>query len=175
MGKERFIDTLKEAGSEVFEFESIEGAFSFCEKFVRERDIKRVLIESNDLFTPLDRKLKNMGVAVLKPDSSGWADAHLGITFCELGISRTGTIVLFIGSENPRAFSLLPPIHIAFLKKGNIVSDLEDALLYLKERKISGSFYFITGPSRTADIEQTLTLGVHGPKELILILFENEN
>jgi L-lactate dehydrogenase complex protein LldG len=170
---ERFIDSLKEAGGEVFEFENLEEAFSFLEKFVKVRDIKRVLIESNEQFTPLDRKLNNIGVTVLKPDSDGWEDANLGITMCEMGISNTGTIVLFSDSENPRSFSLLPPIHIAFLKRENIVSDLRDALHYIGEKNVTGSFFFITGPSRTADIEQTLTLGVHGPRELIVILLEN--
>jgi L-lactate dehydrogenase complex protein LldG len=71
--------------------------------------------------------------------------------------------------------SLLPPVHIAVVRAANIYPTIGDALRMLHgdgSREISRAITFITGPSRTADIELTLTVGVHGPKELYVIVIE---
>ncbi len=92
----------------------------------------------------------------------------LSVTFPILGIADTGTIV----ECNPiRSISLLSPVHLAILNRENIVTDMKSALdklasLYTSETNeivLPPAITFITGPSRTADIEQTLTVGVHGP------------
>ncbi len=92
-----------------------------------------------------------------------------GCTSALLGIAQTGTVVV---SGAMRKISLLPPIHICLLSKSQIVASLQEAFAAVRKEADSHSIVFITGPSRTADIEQTLTLGVHGPHRLIIILME---
>ena len=97
----------------------------------------------------------------------------VGVTAAQAAIAETGTLVLESESERHRLVSLLPPVHIAIIKAEDICLTLGDALRYVRRGGESGTsraITFITGPSRTADIELTLTIGVHGPKELYVIV-----
>jgi L-lactate dehydrogenase complex protein LldG len=113
--------------------------------------------------------------------SSGWADgssprdvqaaAEVGVTGCDAAIAETGSLALLSSAEQPRIASLLPPVHVAIVRR----SDLRATLgAFLDERAAdiarSGCCTFVTGPSRTADIELTLTLGVHGPGKVIVVV-----
>ena len=97
----------------------------------------------------------------------------VGITAADAAISKTGTIVLTSGLGRPSATSLLPDIHIAILHQKDIYPNLSD-VLHLQEIVRSSSITLISGPSRTADIEMTLTIGVHGPKELYVVLLNDD-
>lgn len=103
-------------------------------------------------------------------------EADLGITSADFAIADTGTLVLVSGAEQHRLISLVPPVHLCLLDPGNILPDLASLIKRLRDESFSrqtppGVITFITGSSRTADIELTLTLGVHGPRELhVLIL-----
>ncbi len=103
------------------------------------------------------------------------ATADVGITGVNFAIADTGTLVLLSGPKQPRLTSILPPTHIAILKKEAIVPDIHFLFLKLRETysnydEICSCISFITGPSRTADIELDLTLGVHGPKRAIVVI-----
>ena len=104
------------------------------------------------------------------------ASADIGITGADFAIADTGTLVLLSGPQQPRLTSLLPPVHIAILKKENIVSNIHALFAKLGESygknydELCACISFITGPSRTADIELNLTLGVHGPGRAIVII-----
>lgn len=97
------------------------------------------------------------------------AEADLGLTGAEYAIAASGTIAVAASPQHPRGVSLLPPIHIAIIQEAQILPDLAALAERLRqdypERPPSG-FALITGPSKTADIEQTLSIGVHGPGEL---------
>ena len=98
----------------------------------------------------------------------------VGISNAQAGIAETGTLVLDSAYERHRLVSLVPPVHIAIVKASAIVDTLGEALTWLrKDKEISPAITFITGPSRTADIELTLTVGVHGPKQLYVIIDES--
>ena len=104
-------------------------------------------------------------------------DADVGITTAQLGIAETGTLVLTSDDERHRLVSLLPPLHIAVLPRSRLVDNLEDALAAVARdapADMSRAVTFITGPSRTADIELTLVVGVHGPRQLTVIVLANE-
>jgi L-lactate dehydrogenase complex protein LldG len=88
-----------------------------------------------------------------------------GITGCTCAIADTGSVLLTSGAGQPLSTSLLPEIHIVILRAPQIVANMEEALQMEDVRKAAATV-LITGPSRTADIEMTLTIGVHGPKEL---------
>ena len=97
----------------------------------------------------------------------------VGITSAQAGIAETGTLVLDSSVERNRLVSLVPPIHIAILDASKIFLTLGETLAALQSSaELSPAITFITGPSRTADIELTLTLGVHGPQQLYVIINE---
>ena len=107
------------------------------------------------------------------------AGADLGVTGADLAIAETGTLVVVSGAGRPRSTSLLPACHVAVFDRDTLVDSLLQAGLVLEawhdgpEADWRGAaINFITGPSRTADIELTLTRGVHGPKEVHAVFVE---
>jgi L-lactate dehydrogenase complex protein LldG len=96
----------------------------------------------------------------------------VGITGAFCAIAETGTLMLLSGAETPATTSLLPETHVAVLDPGRIVATMEDAwdLMRKECKQPPRAVNFISGPSRTADIEQTVTLGAHGPYRVLLIL-----
>jgi len=91
-------------------------------------------------------------------------------TFC--AIAETGTLMLLSGSQTPATTSLLPETHVAVLDPRRIVATMEDAwdMMRTEFKQPPRAVNFISGPSRTADIEQTVTLGAHGPYRVLIIL-----
>jgi len=107
------------------------------------------------------------------------AAADLGITGVDLAIAETGTLVVVSGAGRPRSASLLPSCHVAVFDRDVLVASLLQAGLALEAwhdgaapEGRGASINFITGPSRTADIELTLTRGVHGPREVHAVFVE---
>ena len=97
------------------------------------------------------------------------AEAAVGITGALAGIAASGTVVVTAAAGKPLRASLLPKAHFAVLPESKLVADLESALV-LPELKQTSTAVLISGPSRTADIEMTLTIGVHGPEEVVVFL-----
>lgn len=95
---------------------------------------------------------------------------RVGVTKAICGLADTGSILIVDGEGSPLYASLLPEVHIAVLRKSTILPSLENAMSLVRESKAA---VFITGPSRTADIEMTLTIGVHGPGELHVFLVDD--
>jgi len=102
-------------------------------------------------------------------------DDLVGITGAFCAIAETGTLMMLSGVDTPAATSLLPETHIAIVPQSRIVACMEDAwaLLRSEQGKLPRAVNFISGPSRTADIEQTVTLGAHGPYRVHIVLVEN--
>lgn len=96
----------------------------------------------------------------------------VGVTGAFCAVADTGTLMLLSGADTPAATSLLPETHIAVLPVGRIVPFMEDAWRLLREEhgRLPRAVNFVSGPSRTADIEQTVTLGAHGPYRVHIIL-----
>jgi L-lactate dehydrogenase complex protein LldG len=110
-------------------------------------------------------RLKALGVELVSPQAGmrAVAECDLGVTGVDAALPETGTLVLRSSPEKPRVVSLLPRVHLAILRPSALRADLHQAFA---EVKGDGYVVLVTGPSRTADIELTLTLGVHGPKSL---------
>jgi L-lactate dehydrogenase complex protein LldG len=113
---------------------------------------------------------------VVAPGAADVFNFDIGITTAQAAIAETGTLVLDSSQERHRLVSLVPPVHIAIIDAAKIVSTLGEALgvLHNDSNNLSSIVTFVTGPSRTADIELTLTIGVHGPKELYVIINEGD-
>jgi L-lactate dehydrogenase complex protein LldG len=115
-----------------------------------------------------DLEVEELGIA---PSASEVFRFDVGISEAQLGIAETGTLLLDSSRERHRLVSLVPPVHIAIIKATQIVGTLGEALASLRrEEKVSPIVTLVTGPSRTADIELTLAIGVHGPQELFVII-----
>ena len=105
------------------------------------------------------------------PSAADVFSFDIGISGAQAGIAETGTLLLDSSRERHRLVSLVPPVHIAILDASQIVTTLGDALsLMRQDEKVSPIITLVTGPSRTADIELTLAIGVHGPQELFVII-----
>ena len=109
--------------------------------------------------------LNSLGVELVSPnaDKHDMATCDLGVTEADFLLPETGTLVLQSSAGRPRAVSLLPRVHLAIARPEMLRADMHQVFAEAKERHY---LVFITGPSRTADIELTVTLGVHGPRSL---------
>ncbi|MEO6583593.1 MAG: lactate utilization protein [Ferruginibacter sp.] len=158
------------------EFTKLQGKFAYClneenlaqqvQQLLHERNFTNVWCKDSALqallsmhFTPYENL----------------PDCDVAITGCEYLVARTGSMVLSAQAEEGRTGSVYAPIHICIAYTSQLVFDLKDALIKLKEKynnKIPSVVSFASGPSRTADIEKTLVTGVHGPKEVYCFLVE---
>ena len=101
--------------------------------------------------------------------------ADAGITRCEALIARTGSVLLSSALASGRSLSVFPPVHIVVATIDQLVYDIKDGISALTAKygaKLPSYFGLATGPSRTADIEKTLVLGAHGPREVYVFLTE---
>ena len=97
--------------------------------------------------------------------------AEVGLTGCDAAIAETGSLVFRLGKGKSRAIALLPPLHVAVVQPRDFCFSMGEFFQMHAERvAASASCTFVTGPSRTADIELTLTLGVHGPGKLVVLI-----
>lgn len=98
------------------------------------------------------------------------AAADVGISSAEAALAETGTVVVGSGAGKSRLVTLLPPIHIALVPASKLTTDLFTWAAARPQTAPPANTVFISGPSKTADIEQTMAIGVHGPKRFIVIL-----
>lgn len=128
--------------------------------------------------------LRHAGVTAMANVSSGYGDepslraacasAPFGISGADYGLAETGSIVTIAANE-ARLVSLLPPVHIALLSKARMLTGLDEFYtLHPQPARQSASTVFITGPSRSADIEMILVRGVHGPRVIHVIVIDEE-
>ncbi|MDO8589198.1 MAG: LUD domain-containing protein [Armatimonadota bacterium] len=109
-----------------------------------------------------------------------FVEAQMGISGANIAIAETGSLVIVTNEGNSRLVTTLPPIHVAVVGREKLVESLDDANAIIKllarsgtGQKMTAYVSYITGPSRTTDIEKTLALGVHGPKELHIVFVDN--
>lgn len=175
---EQFTKEALNVNSQVYSLTSQDDINSFLFKLVSEKEIPSFAVWESVFLKKLGVKkhLRDQGLKTVTAKSKNRiANAGIGITEADYAIADTGTLVLLTDKNKPRSVSLLPPIHLAVVRKENIMSDINELFAILKhkhdiDKDITSCMTFITGPSRTADIELNLTLGVHGPKELYVIL-----
>lgn len=117
-----------------------------------------------------DMDWKSAGIEVEARPAT--ADDLTGITGAFCGIAETGTLMLLSGPDTPATVSLLPETHIALLPVARLIAHMEDGWELLRKEcgNMPRAVNFVSGPSRTADIEQTVTLGAHGPYRVHIVL-----
>lgn len=161
------------------EFTKLQGKFVFCadEKDMVEQLQQLIAARTWNKIVCREKKLQTILLQQQFTASfhEQLADCDVSLTTCELLVSRTGTMVLSTANESGRTTSVYAPVHICIAYTNQLVYDLKDALQLLKEKykgQLPSFISFATGPSRTADIEKTLVVGVHGPKEVFVFLIE---
>jgi L-lactate dehydrogenase complex protein LldG len=95
--------------------------------------------------------------------------AEAGVSEALYGLADTGSVVLAASPQEPRARSLLPAVHVTLLREDRILPGLDELFAAVGDR-LPSALAIVTGPSRSADIEQRLTVGVHGPREVHVVL-----
>ncbi len=162
-------------------FTAVGGDFVYC---ADEKDMVIQLVGLakergwNELYTFVPEMVDILKITGLKPvnDIALLGDMKVGITFCESLIARLGTIVVSSAASDGRRMVAHPDVHIVVGYASQVMPDIQNALDDLKNRygdSIPSFVSFITGPSRTADIEKTLVMGAHGPRELILFFIDD--
>jgi L-lactate dehydrogenase complex protein LldG len=167
---ERFCEELAALGGEVVRCGPAEIPGRML-SFLHEQEIAAIQAwEAPYLPADLIEALRQEGIQV---SHAADPQIRLGLTGALAGIAETGSLVLAAGPGRPATASLLPEIHVALMRIGDLQERLAQAL-QLPEVSQASSLAIISGPSRTADIEMTLTIGVHGPRRLIVYLIDPE-
>jgi L-lactate dehydrogenase complex protein LldG len=137
---------------------------------------RRIALSNAPTLEPLLRQTEtDVDEIAVCPSTAELFDFDVGVSTAQAAIAETGTLVLESESERHRLVSLVPPVHIAIIAAASICLTLGEALAAVRRgepAEVSPTITFITGPSRTADIELTLAIGVHGPQELYVIVNE---
>lgn len=160
-------------------FTRLQGKFIFCVDEMEMTAALQQIIAANKwenlycIESNLLKKLQQQNITGL--NKVALKDCDASITGCENLVARTGSIVMSTANKSGRTTSVYAPVHICIATTSQLVYDVKDALQILKEKyagNIPSFITFATGPSRTADIEKTLVVGVHGPKEVYVILVD---
>jgi L-lactate utilization protein LutC len=161
-----FRDKAAGAGMTVRDIAGPDDLDAFLVEVVTQHDVRTAVVSGDPEAAGVPERLRSAGVEVVAFDPSGaMREADLGVTGAALGVAATGSVVVDASRAGGRSASLLPPLHLALLRAENIVADARAAFARMAG-DLPSQFSFITGPSRSADIELTLTTGVHGPKHV---------
>jgi L-lactate dehydrogenase complex protein LldG len=170
---EQFLKEIKKLSGTAQQLGS-QAVFDALKALVSAENIRKATVWDCPLLKQLFivETLSELGVELVSPNASKheMALCDLGITTADYLLPETGTLVLTSSVEKPRGVSLLPRIHLAIVTPEMLRADLHQVFA---EARNSHYLVFITGPSRTADIELTVTLGVHGPKNLFVWMLGN--
>lgn len=162
------------------QFTKLQGKFIYCinrqelafqfASLVRKQDWSPIYCAEEKLIDLLGESLSE------RLTTTDLAGCQVSVTGCEYLVARTGSIVLSSAQQQGRTASVYAPIHICIAFVDQLVEDIKDAMVAAREKhgtQFPSLLTLATGPSRTADIEKTLVVGVHGPKEVYLFLVES--
>jgi L-lactate dehydrogenase complex protein LldG len=185
---EQFETELTRIGGRFHAASSAESAFEYIEQVASLIDARTIVAWEGAIIDGIDLagSLGAKGIELLTETAaadfiSRTSAARIGVSGVDYALADTGTLVLLACQGQARSISLLPPVHIAVVKPEQILSGLADLFPLLRGaaeaegRDLSSAITFITGPSRTADIELTLVVGVHGPQELHVVLLDSSS
>ena len=187
---EKFTDMAAKGGWNVHRVSGVEAAVGRVDSLVGELEAQRVVRSGQPVFdeVPVDTALEWRGVEVTPIVRGEYAPreglreqmrhADVGLTGTDYALAETGSLVILPRRGLSRLVSLVPPVHIALVRPEEVLETLHDLFLLRRLEyhrsggEMGSNLTFITGPSRTADIEMTIVQGVHGPKAAHLVLIE---
>jgi L-lactate dehydrogenase complex protein LldG len=169
-----FTEEVLRVNATVERIPSLNGVPEAAARYLRERNLAARLRMGDDARLAA-LPWSDTQIEVTRGASAG--DDPNAVSFAEAGVAETGTLVFVSGPHNPTTLNFLPDNHIVILRAGDIEADYEAVWTQLRKRFGKGllprTVNFVTGPSRSADIEQKLLLGAHGPRSLHIILVES--
>jgi L-lactate dehydrogenase complex protein LldG len=163
-------------------FNAVSGKFVFCadeNDFIQNlkdiattQDWKNIHCIDNELLSILNKSQLS-----ISSSDDDFLKQLVGITRCEFLIARLGSVMISSKQLSGRRMNVYPEIHVVVAYTSQLVEDLKHAIKLIKAKyeTIPSMVSFITGPSRTADIEKTLVMGAHGPKEIYVFLIDDNN
>ncbi len=174
--EEEFIAKATAAGGETVRLSDLGNALAFVSDFLKQQDITGIAAAP-------DISLPSVGIEnwpLLKPRKrEDYLAAGAGLVRADYGVSSTGTLVHLDRNAEEKIVWTLPPLCLCLLDRRRIVQDLDDVADVLSRHLSEVAFEepqvsLVTGPSRTTDIECRLSLGVHGPSRLVILLYEGQ-
>jgi L-lactate dehydrogenase complex protein LldG len=150
----------------------------FLRALITQEQIAKAVVSAEPLAQQVGRYLEALGVAVHAHSPTSSVDADLGITSPRFGIAATGSLVQDSAAEGGRGASLVPRLHLALLPVSRLVATTADVLTTFGTQgspfaSMPANVTLISGPSRTGDIEMILTVGVHGPRKVFVVLLND--
>lgn len=175
----RFLEELEALGGYGKKVETLSEACDYVLALAEERKAKRVVRWDTEELDALgaDESLKEAGCEVvlwrdLEDFREVTASADIGLTTAEWAIAETGSLTISGGPGKGRSVTLLPPVHVAVVPVDRVLGTVPEAIGKYSDGEVPANLCFHTGPSRTGDIEMTLSIGVHGPGEVHVVLVE---
>ena len=172
---EGFRASLEAVGAHCTVVDDQVAAATIVKRILEQTQARQIAISDSPLVANVIGQIESGVVTLQNAEASALFDCDVGITGAQWAIAETGTLVLESDRERHRLTSLVPAVHIALIQANRIRQTLGEVLKLISEQgpdALSRTVTFITGPSRTSDIELTLAIGVHGPAELHVIIFE---
>jgi L-lactate dehydrogenase complex protein LldG len=169
----RFTQALTAVKGEVHQVDSLAVAYELTNQLLRQIEAEKVVLNDERPLHNLPH-LPHIIYHQVGQENKALRDfcasADAGLTSADAALAETGTLVLTSGPGKSRLASLLPPVHIALVPTAVLTTDLFTWANQFN-RQLPTNLNFISGPSKTADIEQTMAVGVHGPKRFIVVLY----
>jgi L-lactate dehydrogenase complex protein LldG len=169
-----FLEMAKESAAEVIELGGRNELARAVENWLSENGIDHLVTANDSNLTELSWSADSTLIRERRPAQVG-DEASLTNAFC--AIAETGTVMLYSGEHSPTTLNFLPDCHLIVVSASTLVGPYEDAWARLREQfpdSMPRTVNLITGPSRSADIEQRLQMGAHGPRRLIIFMLHDE-
>lgn len=175
---DQFARTLTDAKGEVFRLPDLEAAAAKLEEIFAAEEITNVVAHHEDPIDELDVHSRFPDQQFFFPDEtkdflSVCARAQAGFTSAAYALAETGTLVLETSETQARTTTLLPPIHIVLLPASRLLPSIFEWLPN-RPQVFPSNLVLVSGPSKTSDIEKVLVVGVHGPKRLVVLVYQDE-
>ena len=172
-----FIREAEQASATVARVSGLSGLPREVARYLAKNNLPMTLKVAPEISEPAIPWTRETLLSVEEGRADGSESASVSRAFA--GIAETGTLVMLSGPENPTTLNFLPPTHMVVVSASEIAGDYEETWNRLREKGEEGRFMpravnWITGPSRTADIEQTLLMGAHGPQRLHIVIVDEE-
>jgi L-lactate dehydrogenase complex protein LldG len=176
----QFAQALTDAEGEVRQADSLKGALEQLGRLIDEIGARRVLadwqypimkIDLNSRWPDVSWHLVSQSEGDLRDFA---ISADMGLSVGQVALAETGSVLISSGSGQSRLTSLLPPVHVVLVATSCLTADIFTWTAG-RHDKLPASLTLISGPSKTADIEQTMAIGVHGPGRFIAILYDDES
>ena len=175
----QFDEALTAAGGEVLRAGDLDGALSALDGLLGELETQHAVANATSPLNAIDLPGRFQAVTWHLADDDGggesWraacAAAGVGLSSADAALAATGSLIISSGPGRSRLATLLPPVHVALVPALRLTADIF-TWAAARQGDYPANLTLVSGPSKTADIEQTLAVGVHGPKRLVAILYE---